>query len=79
LLRLADVSTTLNVYTQGSAVQKREAVGKVVSMVLPRINTEGQPALPLLPLKIGHFLCGSMRIWGGRWESNPPLNVNPTS
>ena len=28
---------------------KREAVGKVVSVVLPRINPEGQPALPLLP------------------------------
>jgi integrase len=49
LLRHADVSTTLNVYTQGSAALKREAVGKVVNMVLPRINTEGQPALPLLP------------------------------
>ncbi|PYX84059.1 MAG: hypothetical protein DMG70_07465 [Acidobacteria bacterium] len=35
LLRYADISTTLDVYTQGSAVQKREAVGKVVSIGLP--------------------------------------------
>ena len=35
LLRYADISTTLDVYTQGSAVQKSEAVGKVVSIGLP--------------------------------------------
>lgn len=35
LLRHADVRTTLNIYTQGSAQQKREAVGKVIRMVLP--------------------------------------------
>ena len=32
-----------------AAVPNREAVGNVVSMVLPRINTAGQPGLPLLP------------------------------
>ena len=41
--------TTLNVYTRGSAAQKRKAVGKVVRMALPRINSEGQPMPPLVP------------------------------
>lgn len=50
LLRHAHVSTTLNVYTQGAAAQKREALGKVVRMVLPNINTKEQPKLLLLPL-----------------------------
>jgi integrase len=36
LLRHADVRTTLNIYTQAASEQKREAVGKLVRMVLPK-------------------------------------------
>lgn len=36
LLRHADVRTTLNIYTQAASDQKREAVRKVVQMVLPK-------------------------------------------
>jgi hypothetical protein len=42
----------------------------LVNMVLPRINTEGQPELPSLFVKPGILFCGLMRGWGGRWESN---------
>jgi len=51
---LGNATAGLVVYTQGSAAQKREAVGEVVSMVLPRTNTEGQPGLPFYcPVKSG--------------------------
>lgn len=36
LLRHADVRTTLNIYTQAADEQKRQAVGKLVKMVLPK-------------------------------------------
>lgn len=36
LLRHADVRTTLQIYTQAPSAQKREAVGKLVRMVLPK-------------------------------------------
>lgn len=36
LLRHADVRTTLQIYTQADTTQKREAVGKLVRMVLPK-------------------------------------------
>ena len=36
LLRHADVRTTLQIYTQAASAQKREAVGKLVRMVLPK-------------------------------------------
>jgi len=36
LLRHADVRTTLQIYTQADSAQKRQAVGKLVPMVLPR-------------------------------------------
>jgi len=36
LLRHADVRTTLNIYTQAASGQKREAVGKLFSMVCPK-------------------------------------------
>jgi len=36
LLRHADVRTTLQIYTQAPDKQKREAVGKLFRMVLPR-------------------------------------------
>jgi len=36
LLRHADVRTTLNIYTQAASTQKREAVGKLFRMVLPK-------------------------------------------
>jgi integrase len=45
LLRHADIQTTLNVYTQAVSEAKREAVNKVVRMVLP---TEMQEKRPLL-------------------------------
>ena len=38
LLRHSDIRVTLNVYTQAPSLQKREAVGKVVRMVLPEIR-----------------------------------------
>ena len=74
LLRHADISTTLNVYTQGSAAQKREAVGKVVGMVLPPINTEGQPALPFYcPVKSATFPLWLNEMLG--WE----MGIEPTT
>jgi site-specific recombinase XerD len=36
LLRHADVRTTLQIYTQAPSAQKREAVGKLVRIVLPK-------------------------------------------
>jgi integrase len=36
LLRHADVRTTLQIYTQADSAQKRQAVGKLVRMVLPK-------------------------------------------
>ena len=36
LVRHADVSTTLQIYTQVSDEQRRQAVGKLVRMVLPK-------------------------------------------
>ena len=36
LLRHADVRTTLQIYTQAPDEQKRQAVGKLVRMVLPK-------------------------------------------
>ena len=50
LLRHADVSTTLNIYTQAVSAQKREAASKVVKELLGGTNTkEGVSALQVVP------------------------------
>lgn len=46
LLRHADVSTTLNIYTQAVSEQKREAVSKIARLLLPQ-DAEGPSDWPL--------------------------------
>jgi integrase len=46
LLRHANVSTTLNTYTQAVSAQKREAASKVVKELLGGTNTEGTVSGP---------------------------------
>jgi len=48
LLRHADVSTTLNIYTQAVSEQKREAASKVARLLLPPQNAEGPSERPLV-------------------------------
>jgi integrase len=43
LLRHADIQTTMNVYTQAVSEAKREAVNKVVRMILPTGSQEKRP------------------------------------
>jgi integrase len=43
LLRHADIQTTMNVYTQAVSEAKREAVNKVVRMVLSADRQEDRP------------------------------------
>jgi hypothetical protein len=60
LLRHADVRTTLNIYTQAVTAQKREAIGKVAQLVLPRkqlaeaeresFSSSAAGAIPIAPL-----------------------------
>ena len=45
-MRHADISTTLNVYTQAISVQKREAASKVVKELLSNTNTKGTVSGP---------------------------------
>jgi integrase len=48
LLRHADVSTTLNIYTQAVSQQKREAASKVARLLLRRQKEEGPCDRPLV-------------------------------
>lgn len=52
LLRHADIRTTLNIYTQAATAQKREAMGKVIRLVLPKTQlvAEGQTVQYRSPL-----------------------------
>jgi hypothetical protein len=45
LLRHADIQTTMNIYTQAVSEAKRDAVNKVVRMILPA-GVEGQKQKP---------------------------------
>jgi integrase len=64
LLRHADIQTTMNVYTQAVSEAKREAVNKVVQMILPGSAQEKRP-------QIGRCMIGSLTGVG----PNPVLRV----